>query len=516
MQLARGLFQFLLTTCSIAVTIANPDAIQTCPSSSNDNCRGDRLHPYKDTCQYYLAPSSIPNAGFGIYTVDPIPSDSPLTQTADAPSIIVTDVVLHSEDEDQLVWNHVNYFWDGAGSGEHEAKIVEESVVTFGSLCNYHTYLLNVKPHTSDYQDDLTPRESGSPGMGAYSYHMGYLFQSQRDIEAGEEIFCDYGEEWLDGRPNLDFVARGGDYAKAAEIINKFASEVESSGTGGYNLADGVVRAVKGVVNILDERVSSVLPDNEQDFVSMMEKASEAIRNENDDDDEIETTKLTTIEMEMAKRTLIPRTMDWILSEGKCLDNLLPQVSTLPHAGQGAFAQRFIPKGTSIVPLVLLHIMDYRSMEIHEFYVDENGDPIRERGVVYGDDDDDDFGGEGEAPRSLQLMVNYCFSHQYTTMYMCPQTNGILMNHCSNRTGMEHGGDCARYNSNADPIQQGANAKLVWATDFDPDTETWLNMTVDEIEAAVLDGKRGLTLDAIATRDIYPGDEVCILANCIM
>lgn len=103
--------------------------------------------------------------------------------------------------------------------------------------------------------------------------------------------------------------------------------------------------------------------------------------------------------------------------------------------------------------------------------------------------------------------MNYCMSHPETSMYMCPQTNGVLLNHCSTRKS--YGGDCERYNENKDPNLRGANAEMRWATNFDPDTEDWLKLTVQDIDKKVTNGKRGLSMDIVATRDIYPGDEVC-------
>jgi hypothetical protein len=552
----------------------NKDSTQgTCSnddSNGNDNCHQPPPISYRETCQYYLAPSSIPNAGFGIYTTKAIPPDTPLTQIADAPSIILTDVELHNKNsqgegtDTEIIWNHDNYFWDGTGQGEFEAKVVEESVMTFGAVCNYHTYLKNVKPSSCEYDDGITSRASKSPGMGAYSYQMGYLFSSTRGIEAGEEIFCDYGEEWLDGRDYLSDVAREEEYITAAEIVQKTLLGLK----GEEDVSDAVFRTVKSVVHHLDPRVSSVLPDNQEDYSGLerivaegtrtgtsMDSDSEALASESESesetldsdidrhshlwlrqsisDSEVESESESeaesneAIEMELAKKTLTARSLTWIQSNGKCLDNLIPQRSTLPHAGRGAFAQRFIPKGASIVPLPLLQIMDYTILDVFDYEVDEDGDPRRHR-IVHGDDDDDDDyeddddddnEDDEEVPRGSQLVVNYCLSHPETTMYMCPQTNGILMNHCSNRTDTDqfnaYGGDCDKYNSNPDPNHQGANAELVWGMDWDPDTEDWLKMTVTEIEVEVKKGRRGLSFDVIAKRDIYPGDEVCFNI-CVM
>ena len=115
----------------------------------------------------------------------------------------------------------------GEGSGEFECASVEEFVVTFGTSCNYHTYLHNIVPTEAEYDDTMTPRSSGSPGIGAYSYYGGALFYASRDIEAGEEVFANYGEEWLDGRPYLSSIPREDDFEKAGEVISKLYASLD-------------------------------------------------------------------------------------------------------------------------------------------------------------------------------------------------------------------------------------------------------------------------------------------------
>ena len=43
------------------------------------------------------------------------------------------------------------------------------------------------------------------------------------DIEAGEELFDNYGDNWLDNRPGTyaDFVPRSEDFSKAAAVLRK-------------------------------------------------------------------------------------------------------------------------------------------------------------------------------------------------------------------------------------------------------------------------------------------------------
>ena len=222
--------------------------------------------------------------------------------------------------------------------------------------------------------------------------------------------------------------------------------------------------------------------------------------------DQLSKTNSTTAETmahQFSMNNLLPRSMDWILSAGKCLDNLTLQKSTVSDAGRGAFAQRFIPKGESIVMAPLLHIMDYKSTFMYELKYDEDDE-------VFRDSEDNEHVGS-------QLINNYCFSHDESTMLLCPQTNAAAINHCSERGIFD--GDCLRYNQNEDAEMRGANAEIKWADDWDSETEEWLKMSLGEIKNEVWKGRRGLSLEFVATRDIYPGDEVRIsffdMSDCL-
>lgn len=156
------------------------------------------------------------------------------------------------------------------------------------------------------------------------------------------------------------------------------------------------------------------------------------------------------------------RTVEWIQENGLCVEHLIPAPSTLPQAGQGGFAQHKIKKGEIVVPAPLLQIAD---REVLNMYDDE--------GNVKG----------------KQLLLNYCFGHKDTSLLLCPDTNAILINHCSTKTN-----ECGK----------GPNAKFQWAS-WDPDTPSWLEMSVDEILQNL---GRGLSIEIVALRDIEPGEEV--------
>jgi hypothetical protein len=147
-----------------------------------------------------------------------------------------------------------------------------------------------------------------------------------------------------------------------------------------------------------------------------------------------------------------------------CVENLIPGKSTIRQAGQGGFAQFPIRKGEIVVPAPLLQIANRAALTMHDL---------------------------GEKPSGTQLLLNYCFGHRDTTMLLCPDTNAILVNHCSDRTKQ-----CG---------PNGPNAKFRWASGWDPDNPSWMNMTVDQISK---EEGRGLSMEIVALRDIAPGEEV--------
>lgn len=157
------------------------------------------------------------------------------------------------------------------------------------------------------------------------------------------------------------------------------------------------------------------------------------------------------------------RSVEWIIENGLCVENLLPGPSRLPHAGQGAIAQFPLTKGETIVPAPLLQIIDRDVLATY----DHRGEKV-----------------------GTQLLMNYCFGHRDSSILLCPDTNAILINHCSTRQ------------KECEP--RGPNAKVQWAS-WEKDNDRWLQMPLQELGTQ---RGRGLAINIVATRDIYPGEEV--------
>ena len=171
-------------------------------------------------------------------------------------------------------------------------------------------------------------------------------------------------------------------------------------------------------------------------------------------DEFMEGTTPENLKYRVAERSLLPRNPEWVRKNGMCMMNIIPKKSTIPSAGRGAFAQYPIKKGAIISPLPLLQLVDK------------------------------DF------PRE-EVLVNYCFKHKDSSMMLCPMSNAALINHCSTRTK-----NCG---------SGGPNAEYRWASDWDPSTAAWRQMSLSEIAEK---HERGLSFEIVALRDIEPGEEI--------
>lgn len=166
----------------------------------------------------------------------------------------------------------------------------------------------------------------------------------------------------------------------------------------------------------------------------------------------------------------LKKEMEWLQTEGFCMDNLVVGGSTIPNAGRGAFTRRSLKRGETIAPVPLLHIPDKAMVDMHEL----------------GNDGDHAFR-KSQNVTHQQLFLNYCLGHPESSMLFFP-VGGIvsLINHDSKKQ----------------------NAKLVWSTHPGHNAH-WLEKTpteLSEIEFAHI----GLLMELVATRDIKKGEEVFI------
>jgi len=85
-----------------------------------------------DKCFLYLAPSSIPHSGFGIYTTRDIAKNEYINQYLDSPTIAIVD-------KGKYFRTHRNYVWGSNLFTQYEAENVSVAVPSWSSYCNFHT-----------------------------------------------------------------------------------------------------------------------------------------------------------------------------------------------------------------------------------------------------------------------------------------------------------------------------------------------------------------------------------------
>jgi hypothetical protein len=184
------------------------------------------------TCSIYMAPASAHgNNGYGIYTTRPVRRGEAFLQGPDVPSIPILDYWLSSEDhatttaaynnettDDRAAQQKAaaaaarrhfhnvfsNYWWTH-GKPDHVAYLADQSAdfqLTFGALPNHHCLLHSLEAHYPSsssimYAPYADRRAVQTPAAGAYSYNGGRVFVAGRDVQAGEEIYLNYGTFFL-------------------------------------------------------------------------------------------------------------------------------------------------------------------------------------------------------------------------------------------------------------------------------------------------------------------------------
>jgi len=368
-----------------------------------------------------------------------------------------------------------------------------------GSLTNFHPVLINAKPADTDvYRDHILDRRK-DPGIGAFSYHQGENWYATRDVAAGEEIYNDYSESWFFDRQLKDEGGRTFPHRKnyfgAAEAIISFVDGDASCAkekTLTQKCLDGFCKQASLDLDKRTKQLVKLATTDVTTFLGLVEAAKEKVKAQSRaapthtflyKDYPSGGEEVMQLAMQIGRLTILPgHDVDWIKANGRCLDNIYPSISTLRQAGQGAFASRPIAAGESIVPIpTMIQVTDRETLNIYRW--GDNSDRSGKRQAR----------NLGKDPISQQLLTNYCFGDDESSLLLCPASNANLINHCSSRL--------KRIEGHCDP-KQGPNAILQWGVDFDAETSEWLTLTVEEINERVEMGRRGLSLEVVATRDI--------------
>eukprot|EP00985_Skeletonema_marinoi_P012181 scaffold5837_cov123-Skeletonema_marinoi.AAC.1 len=340
---------------------------------------------------------------------------------------------------------------------DDEAEDVSVTVTGFGAAPNCHFSLLNVDEHAATYDAAGLDRYT-SPGAGAITPWWNRTSTALRDIAAGSELYVDYGPSWFTSREgHFQLVPLASSYEKALEFLKAYGKMLV-----GTDSPDDLVKDKMMIGDEVQKDLWDIIKTHSyvsRERQALPETHKDGIR-------AIKAGDIMTVEVENSIRSL-----EYLEEHGKCVDNIVPQQSTIPHAGRGAFATRVIPKGGLVAPAPLVHIADKSKTKMYAETKGPTGNIIRdEEKVVH-----------------KQIILNYCFGHPNSTLLLFPySSNVVYINHHSTEY----------------------NAKVRWTNDFDfYHHKDWLEKSVDFLEDQ---WTAGLMLEYVATRDIQPGEEVFI------
>jgi hypothetical protein len=191
------------TTCPRTTTTASTTVLPSLPFPPPS------VAILRPECNLYMAESTIPGAGLGLFTTKSHTVGELLYN--EEVYIPILELSWHqgkSEGEyfdttDTYVWHgdsvglHQEVNWNNEGPEEDDDDDggVSGYWPGWGAAINCHFGLPNLDLTGYSYHEDLTQHRISNPGAGAYTYYHGPGAIVALDIPAGSELFLSYGDD---------------------------------------------------------------------------------------------------------------------------------------------------------------------------------------------------------------------------------------------------------------------------------------------------------------------------------
>lgn len=272
-------------------------------------------------CGLYIAKSSLPNAGLGMFTGRPYSNQEPLGLDHIVP---IFDLDEHQGTGWPFVWR--SYTWNpDATSVQREARGVQLTNHGFGSTANAHMDLWNTKMESTEKVYSQKNDGASSP----YHQHITAL----EDLQAGQELFMNYGDQWFIKRTRfMGLIPLAGDVHRADALLQKWNALRETYSLSTAAFTDFWERFVWKNPYEEKSRILAALPQN-------WTKLDDAIDR-------------TSLKRHLQHETI--RSIEWLEENGVCADNL--KASPSPISGRGAFATRFLAQNSTVATMPLIHV----------------------------------------------------------------------------------------------------------------------------------------------------------------
>lgn len=411
------------------------------PSSSTSSSR-------RRPCGIWMAPSTLDGAGLGTFAGRAYSSGEYLQPVGDV-LVPIVNLLKHAQRyNSSKTWLDPfrNYVWDHGpldmGSNDPDASI---DVLAFGlgAAINCFYDLNNV--HEGRAVHDMTGlRIYTDPGAGGFSPFFDRRGTAKSEIQAGSELFTNYGSHWFRIRPDLPAVPGTGDLDEATDLVRRL-----------FDLETNV--PFPHVFELWEYFVNkSPWRDRSSIFGAFRHKEPR------DELKQIQNRSLWEIRSQQSQRSL-----EWLEQHGICGDYITPHPSTLPQAGRGAFATRTIPANTTVAHLPLIHVTDRNMFNMYN--LSKANDNTSSTNDITG----------------YQLLLNYCFGHRESSLLLC--NYGIMAGFVNHNKTL-------------------ANVKIQWAEPtLGQHTPALLNQSIEYLEG-VLTPK--LAFDLVTLFEIKEGEEI--------
>lgn len=401
-----------------------------------------------DDCNVWLAPSTLPGAGLGIYAGRNFTKGENLHLTGDI-VIPIVDISMHQRGRGKFTFLWDEYTWNGRslGLGHEVIKEINAASPGFGAAANSFLDLINIDEGDPTNSMPNGLHRSKDPGVGAFTTYHDRKSSAKVNIKAGQELFVNYGQHWFEQRMRLGPIPLRKGLKLSTDFHQKFAQLKANHAEVDTEIYD----------DLWDEFIKHTVWNESRIMGAFMHTPLEK---------EMLDKNMTLKQVRTAESK---RTPEWLKNHGSCSDHIRERVSTIRQAGRGAFATRDLPKGAIVSPLPLIQIIDQTVLEMYQLS-DIKSKKRKQRRIV-----------------GYQLMMNYCFGHTNSTMLLCPYGPiASLVNHNQTR----------------------ANVRLQWADPFRGNhNPELLELPIDEFS-----GHRtaNLAMDMVALRDIEADEEILL------
>lgn len=414
----------------------------------------------QEECGVYLAPSTIPGAGLGMFAGKSYGVHDTVTQG----DIIIplSSLDWHNDFKlDFFLWEE--YTWDGdmfpGLNDEIEMETIQYCSTGIGAAINCVLPLVNLADERIKV-DNAGLNHVADPGAGAFTALHDRSSYALYEIEAGSELFMDYGEHYFGSRTETyGLMPLHKSYENADGFIGRFdalmkrlrhRTSQKKSQRGRQGLPRGLSKDLYELVKNLpyESRTLNALPE----FLGLNNALDEGSQWQHYNRSKVQ--------------------LDFLSKNGQCMDNIYPGRSTVKQAGRGVFASRIIKNGGLVAPAPLIHIKDKKQLLMYDEI------PENRRGIIARN---------ASSPNHNQLLLNYCFGHPESTLSLSPYGMFTsLINHASLSSGK-------------------VNAKVAWSKTMR--SPQWKEQNIDEW---IGNSYSGLSIDFVATRDIQPDEEIFI------